>query len=231
MKDKIVDTCEPLTLIGGGDSRPEDLYTALALAPMCVAADGGAHLALELGIDLAAVIGDLDSISDAAKAQIPADRLHHIAEQNSTDFDKAIRHVGAPLIIAVGFTGGQIDHALAALHTLVRRADRAVVLLGAQDVVFLCPPHFSLPMPPGTRVSLFPMGQVQGRSTGLNWPIEGLSFAPGERSGTSNRSTGDLTLEMETPAMLCILPRDFIQPVVQAFSQLPAHGRWPARAG
>lgn len=230
MKVVIVDVSEPVTLIGGGESSIEDVETALKLAPTSVAADGGADSALAAGVCLTAVIGDMDSISERARTQIPRERLHHIAEQDSTDFDKALRSINAPLVIAVGFSGGRIDHELAALHTLAVRSDRTVVVLGRGDVVFLCPPAFSLPMEAGTRVSLFPMGPVSGRSRGLHWPIDGLRFAPGVLSGTSNRATGDLHLEMDAPQMLCILPRRFIQPVVSALLALPAHGRWTAHA-
>lgn len=226
----IIRSSRPLTLLGGGAATPADLHAALVLAPTCIAADSGAHLALSEGIDLAAVIGDMDSISDAARAQIPTERFHPVAEQDSTDFDKALRHLSAPTIIAVGFTGGQIDHALAALHTVLRCADQRIVLLGQEDVVFLCPRILDLDLPDGTRVSLFPLGAVTGRSTGLFWPIEGIAFAPGLRSGTSNRATGAIRLEMDAPGMLCILPRAFMPAVVAALSHLPADAQWPARA-
>lgn len=230
MRNSILSVFEPLTLLGGGASTENDLEMALSIAPVCVAADSGAHLALKMGVDLAAVIGDMDSISDAAKEQIPPSRFHPIGEQDSTDFDKALRSVAAPVVVAVGFCGGQIDHALAALHTITTHCHRRVVLLGEQDVVFLCPRSLSLQMAPATRVSLFPMGPVSGSSTGLNWPIDGIDFAPGERSGTSNRATGDISLHMDAPNMLCILPRYFIQPVVQTLLELPEHAQWPVPA-
>ena len=230
--DSIVELSESLTLIGGGRISDGDIALARQLAPTCVAADSGADAALDAGVPLAAVVGDMDSISDQARAQIPSERLFHIAEQDSTDFDKALRHFAAPLIIAVGFAGGRIDHELAVMHTLIRRADRHVVVLTDEDVVFHCPADFSLTVSPQTRVSLFPMQAVTGRSTGLYWPIEGLHFAPGVLSGTSNRATGtSLRLQMDGPGMLCILPRAFIQPVVSALLALPAPARWPVRAG
>jgi thiamine pyrophosphokinase len=37
-----------------------------------------------------AVIGDFDSIRPAARTALPPDRLHPIAEQDTTDFDKAL---------------------------------------------------------------------------------------------------------------------------------------------
>lgn len=226
----ILKTLQPVTVIGGGDVTQDDVRVAIQLAPTCIAADSGADRALAMKVDLVAVIGDMDSISQEARAQIPPDRFHHIAEQDSTDFDKALRHISAPAIVAIGFTGGRIDHQLAAFHTLVMRPDQHVLLLGKEDIVFLCPRRFSLDMPEGTRVSLFPMRSVKGRSEGLFWPIEGISFGPGVRSGTSNHATGRLVLEMENPAMLCILPRAFIQPVVSALARLPAPVRWHARA-
>ncbi|MEM9577021.1 MAG: thiamine diphosphokinase [Pseudomonadota bacterium] len=225
-----IDTSEPVTLIGGGEATREDLEIARGIGPACVAADGGAQLALDQGIPLEAVIGDMDSISGAARARIPAERFHPVAEQDSTDFDKALRHIRAPLIVAVGFTGGQIDHSLAALNTLVRRCERMVILLGQQDVVFLCPRVIDLPMPAGTRVSLFPMGPVRGCSNGLKWPIDGIEFAPGGRSGTSNQSLGDVHLEMSSAEMLCILPRPFMHLAAAQLLSVPAHARWPARA-
>lgn len=228
MNPFLVKSSKPLTLVGGGECSSADLKLALSLAPTCVAADSGAEIVLEEGVALAAVIGDMDSISEASRAQIPSDRFHLVAEQDSTDFDKALRCVSAPVVIAIGFTGGQIDHAMAALNTLVMRCDRSVVLLGVDDVVFLCPKAFSLDMPAGTRVSLFPMGPVTGHSKGLHWPIDGIDFAPGMRSGTSNRATGDIYLKMDSPRMLCILPRRFIGPVVSLLSVLPDPVRWLA---
>lgn len=230
MKTTIVDTFEPLTLIGGGKSTPAQLKAALALAPVCVAADGGARLALHAGVDLSAVIGDMDSILPEDKARIAPEQFHCIAEQDSTDFDKALRHLSAPLVIAVGFSGGKIDHELAALHTLVRRCNQRVVMLREEEIVFLCPPALTLPTTAGMRVSLFPMGPVRGRSSGLHWPIEGIDFAPNKRVGTSNRATGAVSLEVDAPYMLCILPKSFIQQVVSTLAALPEDALWPAHA-
>lgn len=230
MNTKIIDKLTPVTLVGGGAVGDGDLQAALALAPTCVAADSGADTVLAAGIELSAVIGDMDSISAEAQSRLPADIQHKIPEQMSTDFDKALRSIAAPLVIAVGFCGLRIDHQLAALHTLVMRPDVTCLMLGAEDIIFLCPRQFDLPMAAGTRVSLFPMGPVKGQSTGLEWPIDGLAFAPDGVSGTSNRATGDVRIEVDQPAMLCILPRRFMAAVAESLAALPASARWPARA-
>jgi thiamine pyrophosphokinase len=108
----------PLTLVGGGVASLQDLLEAMTYAPTCIAAVGGAQLALEAGVELAAVIGDFDSIGQCL-SQVPVERRIHISEQDSTDFDKAMRYISAPLVIAIGFTGGRLDHQLAALNVLV----------------------------------------------------------------------------------------------------------------
>ena len=228
MVEPIVDSLEPITLVGGGEATPEDLQEALTLAPSCVAADGGAALALGAGVELVALIGDFDSVTADLRAQIPATRQHRIAEQDTTDFEKCLTHLRAPLVLGVGFTGGRLDHQLAALHALVRFAHQPCVLLGAHELIFLAPPALSLPTQPGDLVSLFPMGPVQGESTGLKWAIEGLAFDPMRQIGTSNQALGPCHIQMQAPAMVMMVPRKLIQPVV---SQLAGSqtARWPVR--
>ncbi|MFP4275579.1 MAG: thiamine diphosphokinase [Paracoccaceae bacterium] len=216
----------PVTLIGGGVATPDDLEAARGHAPDIVAADSGAALALRCGIVPRAVIGDFDSLAPELRAQIPDDRLHPIAEQDSTDFDKALRSIEAPLVLGIGFLGDRVDHLLACQSSLVRRPDRRCLLIGRMDVLFLCPPALDLPLAPGTRVSLFPMGAVEGWSDGLTWPIQGLNFAPDGVVGTSNRALGSVRLELAAPRMLVILPRECLGLAVRALAD--AAPRWPA---
>ncbi len=205
-----------VTLIGAAGCTDAQLRLAMGLAPRIVAADGGADVALAHGVVPDAVIGDMDSLSPEAKEMIPADRLHRLAEQDTTDFDKALRSVSAPLVIGVGFSGSRLDHTLACFNAMVRRPDRACVLVMPSQIVFLCPPDIYLPLAAGSLVSLFPMGSVRGRSDGLEWPVEGLEFAPDRLIGTSNRATGPVRLQMQNPRMLVILPIGALEIAVQA---------------
>ncbi|MDP0927542.1 thiamine diphosphokinase [Paracoccus onubensis] len=204
-----------VTVIGGGEVRPVELMTALSIAPTIVAADGGADRALSLGQAPDWVIGDLDSISDAAREIIPAERIVHVAEQDSTDFTKCLKRIQAPFALAVGFSGLRLDHTLAALTTLVTCSLPVPIMLTAEDIVFRAPSRLTLPLMPGTRVSLYPMGPARGISTGLEWPIDGIEFTPGQRVGTSNRAHGLVTLKIDGP-MLIILPRDTLSSVLTA---------------
>ena len=226
--DPIVHSTDPITLTGGGDAMPADLHQALTLAPVCVAADGGAALAVTSGVELAAVIGDFDSIAPDILAQIPQIRQHRIAEQDSTDFQKALMRIDAPLVIGVGFCGARVDHQLAGFHTLIAFAHQPCVLIAENELIFVAPPDITLPCAPGDVVSLFPMAAVTGRSTGLEWPIDEVSFKPGVQSGTSNRALGPIRVQMDGPDMLMIVPRRLIQPVVAQLSQRQ-RAQWPVR--
>ena len=221
----IVHEREPVTLVGGASVTQARLERAMRLAPYVVAADGGADAALACGVEPRAVIGDFDSLSQTARDTLPPEALHLIAEQDSTDFDKCMRSIRSPLMVGIGFSGDRLDHQLAAYNTLVRNPGQRCLLLGAEELLFLAPPALALDLARGTRVSLFPMGAVEGVSEGLNWPINGLNFAPDGRVGTSNFATGPVHLSMTAPKMLVILPESAFEVAAQAL--LAASAFWP----
>lgn len=206
-----------VTVIGGGQVTRSDLALATTVAPLLVAADGGADRALELGRMPDWVIGDLDSVSNRGRAAVPPDRLLHVAEQDSTDFVKCLTRIRAPVVMAVGFAGLRLDHTLAALTALVAQDVGRVIMIASDDVIFAAPPRVTLPLMPGTRVSLYPMGPARGTSSGLEWPIDEIDFAPGGRVGTSNRATGLVSLRIQGK-MLVILPRECLGTVLTALS-------------
>lgn len=178
-----------------------------------VAADGGAARALDFGRPPDLVIGDFDSFTPDPR--LPEARLLRIAEQDSTDFEKCLQHVSAPRVLALGFMGRRMDHSLAVLSALVARVPGWCVLIGEHDIVVHCPPRLALDLVPGSRLSLYPLRRVTGRSQGLQWPIDGLTFAPDARIGTSNRVTGPLRLDLDGEGMLLILPRGGLLPLLE----------------
>ncbi len=147
----------------------------------------------------------MDSLGAEAAARIPAERLHEIAEQESTDFEKCLTRIEAPIVLGLGFLGGRMDHALAALSCLARLRP-ACLLIGAESAAFAAPAETALDLAPGTWLSLFPFAPVTGRSEGLRWPIGGIGFAPGGRVGTSNEVTGPVRLSFDGPGMVVLVP-------------------------
>jgi len=219
MKSEIVHSHDGVTLLGGGVATAQDLALALQFAPILVAADGGGDKALALGAMPAAVIGDMDSLSETGRAAL-AGRIHRIPEQESTDFGKCLSHVSARFYIGLGFTGLRLDHTLAALTELAARPGQCILLVAEDEVIFLAPQRLALDLPIGTRLSLYPMGPASGRSEGLRWPIDGLRFTPAARVGTSNEVTGPVRLEIDGP-MLVLLPKPCLSSVLAAL--VPRH--------
>lgn len=206
-----------VTLLGAGQVNKDDIDLAMSIAPTLVAADGGAKIAVKMGQTPEFVVGDFDSISSSILKKIPKYAQLRIENQNSTDFEKCLDNVQAPLILGVGFLGRRLDHQLAALHALVKYRDTRCILLGKKDVCFHVPRQFSISLKSGSRFSLFPFAPTSGRSTGLQWPIDGLAFQPHQKIGTSNCVvSGKVKLTMEQPGMIAILPRNALKAAVQA---------------
>ena len=110
-------------IIANGEGPSKDLVRALRDAvDTVIAADGGADVALAAGVVPDFVVGDLDSVSEAARLRIAAERFHLDADPEATDLQKTIRFAiekGASEVDIVAWGGGRADHALANLSVLV----------------------------------------------------------------------------------------------------------------
>ena len=179
---------DPVLLIGGGEVSAPALRVARAKASVLIAADGGANHFEGDKSALAAVIGDLDSLGAVAEWRAAlSGRLLALAEQDTTDFEKCLYSVDAPLYLAVGFLGGRMDHSLATMHVLAKRADQRVILLSEQEIHFIAPRRWRIRLPVGARVSLYPLQPTLAeRSAGLRWGLDGIDLRIGDRVGTSN---------------------------------------------
>ena len=60
------------------------------------------------------------------------------------------------------------------------------------------------------------MAELTGRSDGLRWPLDGLTFAPDGRVGTSNEVIGPVRLDFDRPGMLVVTPRAGLASVMTA---------------
>jgi thiamine pyrophosphokinase len=210
-----------VTLVGAGPVEAAALEAALALAPEAVGADGGGDVELPGGAAFRAVIGDLDSLGRAEALRASGVAVHAVPEQDTTDLEKCLYSVDAPLYLGVGFLGGRIDHYLAAMSALVRFPQRRVVLVGREEVCLLCPRVLEVDLAAGSRVSLFPMGPARGVvSEGLRWSVAGLALAPGGRIGTSNAALGGrVRVGFDAARVLAILPRSALAQVAARLSR------------
>lgn len=203
----IVSENEPITIAGGATFSRGLLMESLERAPVVYAADGGANLCMQYGCQPEKVIGDLDSIAADVRNNLSENQIIHVAEQDTTDFEKLLNRVDAPIMLAVGFLGDRIDHQMAVQTHLIAYAHKKVICIGEQDIIFVSPPRIVLPLKKDTRVSLYPMAQMRVDSLGLFWSTNDLNFAPDGQIGTSNKATGTVTLVPDTSRLLVILPR------------------------
>lgn len=214
----IVHTFDPIVLVGGADPGPEDLNTFPTPAPNLVGVDRGADHILAAGLTPIAVIGDLDSLSVAARQRY-ADITTQVAEQDTVDFEKALTRVQAPLIYAVGFSGGRLDHTLAVLDVMGRHADRPVILIGPDDVTAVVPRGgVTLSLSVGDRVSILPLATAQVTATGLRWPVDYTAMAPlGFASPSNAAAATQVRVDADAPVLL-ILPRGRLANLAGAIS-------------
>lgn len=216
MASSNVQSSRGVTLVGGGAPDAADIRLLMSHAPELVAADGGANACFDYGLAPVAVIGDFDSLKSETRDHLQNTRFLHVSEQDSTDFEKCLTNIEAPFILATGVTVGRLDHTLASLSALVQFQRCPVIVLSEADVIFAAPPRISLDLPTSTRVSLFPMTKITGRSKGLKWPIDGLTLSPTGRIGTSNEAHGPVELQFDRAGCLIILPREALATAMAA---------------
>lgn len=208
--------------MGGGALSRASVSDLLTRAPNLVACDGAARDALEMGLMPQAVMGDMDSLDGETRARLDPAIIHEIPDQDTTDFDKALRSIEAPLILGVGFMGLRLDHELACYNALVRHPGVRCILVGEHDICFHLPAAatLALDVPVGSRVSLFPMAELHMTVTGLRWSFDKLRLAPWARVGTSNEAVGLVRISTDRDGLLVILPRALLDKAIAALARL-----------
>jgi thiamine pyrophosphokinase len=205
--ETIVSTSRPVCFVGGASATYFEINDIYQHVTGFVAVDSGADALLKASIAPIAVIGDLDSLSQTARDTF-VDLLCQIEEQSTTDFEKALTRVDAPAIIALGFTGGRMDHILSVLSVMMRYSDKPVILTDCDDVSFLAPIGQSvLELPEGTRVSLMPVAPATVSLAGVGWPVTHTLMTMSGVPSPSNAATGgNVTIQTDAP-ILVTLPR------------------------
>jgi thiamine pyrophosphokinase len=209
----------PLAIVGGGSVNPALLAELADRGVTLVGADGGGDAIGAAGLTPAAIIGDLDSLVDRAGWETRT-RVIHLPEQITTDFQKALRSTVAPVTLALGMTGKRLDHTLAALSAVLQYApERKLLLVDEVDVALAVVGPIRFEAGVRERVSIHPLLPIRFlHSTGLFYPMDGLTLAPGALIGTSNEGTGEwveVVPEDETPWLL-ILGRERLWDLIAA---------------
>ena len=181
-----------LIICNGEVLTKQEMRPLLKGKPFIVCADGGANKARKLGIRPDVIIGDLDSISSAARRLFSDVTTIRVASQYSTDLEKAFEYVltrNFRSVVVVGAMGGRPDHSYANFSILKKYHKRLNILLSDRwcDIEIVDrTAAFALPV--GSVLSLMPLGRCEGiTTTGLKFPLRNGSLELGVREGTSNR--------------------------------------------
>lgn len=165
-------------------------------ADRLVAADGGALPLLRLGRAPDIVIGDMDSLDDAALRELAArgaELRRFRRDKDETDLELALLYAaaaGASAIDVIGALGGRWDHTLAnvALLALPELAGRRVRLLADGQTLLLVRDTAAIEGQRGDTVSLIPLaGPAHGITTrGLQYPLDDATLGFERARGISN---------------------------------------------
>jgi thiamine pyrophosphokinase len=180
-----------------------------------IAADGGARHALALGVIPVAIIGDLDSLSDA-EVRVFSDMGVHMlrfpAAKDETDLELALAHAvraGHRPIIIIGANGGRLDQAIGNISLLSdpRFVDSDVRLDDGVTEVFFIAGRASIHGKAGDIVSLIPWGNpVEGVSTdGLVYPLNEETLIPYRTRSISNQMLAETAkVSLKRGLLLCV---------------------------
>lgn len=207
-------------VVAAGDPETQNLPPEATTASV-IAADGGADLALALGLRVDLVIGDLDSITQRAKSLLqsrdkPFVRLD--PDKDLTDLEAALElavgRLDAQLsgdpkrIVVIGGHGGRLDHLagnLAAFDSVP--GDISLEAWMGTDVLFVVRSRLDVALNLGSTVSILARTDSIVTTQNLLWPLNSYLLRPDSTLGLSNRSTGQsVSIEVESGLCHVIVP-------------------------
>jgi thiamine pyrophosphokinase len=162
-----------------------------------IGANGGAAVALELGVLPQVVIGDGDSLDPQIRRHLEAMKVEFIdypPEKDKTDTQLALEYCiahGAKKVTIIGAIGGRLDHSLANVFLLVLAKGHGInarIIDGAGELFLLKAESITLEGQPGDYLSLIPLtGKVTGVSgEGLKYPLYQETLYSGQTRSISN---------------------------------------------
>ena len=191
-------------LIGGGEIYAQDAEIAQKIRGEVICADGGSAHADAMGLSVGAIVGDLDSYDPKSK---DGAEIFPVEDQDRTDFQKALAHIGDDFAYCFGFWGKRLDHSLAALSAIAEHHAGRALLFTEEDICFLAPSSITLDLKAGDAIAFYPLSESTASSEGLAYPLDDLSLSPTDRISSSNRALGPVTVSNVTGHLLVILPK------------------------
>jgi thiamine pyrophosphokinase len=206
----MLDFCDRTVILANGEvPRHAVPLTALKGARRVICCDGAADKLMRMGRDPEWVVGDMDSISGAAR-DCYRDRTVADTDQSRNDLTKAfklcLKH-GWREIAVVGAAGGREDHTLGNLSLLVDFARQLDIVMPTDSGVFLpLTDRGVIACEPGQQVSVFSFDpETAVTSQGLRYPLNGLKISRWWQAALNEALAGHFSLEFDGGPLLVFL--------------------------
>ena len=211
---------QAIIVANGRMEAPTNLSSYIKASDFIIAADGGVHHCITLGIQPNLIIGDLDSTSlDELSAFRDAgvEIIHYPTRKDETDLELALTYAkvhGVTQVIILAGLGGRWDMTIANIlmisHPLYAMMNIRL-LDGTQELFSLrAGERSAIHGDPGDILSLIPLvGDVSGVITeGLEYPLNDETLQFGTSRGVSNVLVMDQAfIFIKQGLLLCIVNR------------------------
>ena len=184
-----------------------------------IAADSGLEAAQSAGVKPDWITGDMDSLKDISllDAYPPQRVIRHKRDKDFTDTELAFTlalEQGAENIWIIGGGGGRIDHLFGIRSLFERDVFPRRWITDAEDIRCIdamTDNNEQLTVNSEEKnfiVSVFPLGAGpwEAKSTGLKWPLAGLSWDRGFFGLSNAALEGDFSIKAEKGRFMAILP-------------------------
>jgi len=190
----------PITAIVvlGGNPPTRAIKQHIPAHQLVIAADSGLHGAIDLGLRVNVVIGDMDSVDKAVLAAVEANGTTITElprDKDSTDAELALLkavEMGAQKIVLITKGGGRLDHELGVFAVLQNPGLRncAIQAMWDNSILHLIhgPAAVTISGKLGSNVGLIAAGgSALGITTqGLKWALANETLTPHSSRGISN---------------------------------------------
>ena len=209
----------------GGENPPAEVIRKLveqeAEGAFLVAADSGLAAAEEAGLRPDWIIGDMDSLDDPARLSVyPAERvIRYEHDKDYTDTELAFSlavEKGCNAIWIIGGGGGRIDHLFAIRSLFEREIFPRRWITNTADIRCIdastADNEICLRLEKGAAVSVFPLGdgRWEAKSTGLKWPLAGLTWERGFFGLSNVAVDGEFSVTAKKGRFMLILDKEKI---------------------
>jgi thiamine pyrophosphokinase len=206
-------------IFANGDLEyPQAAREVIRKNDLIVAADGGTHHCLALGLTPHVIIGDFDSLEEEILTRLEkqgVEIIRHPAQKDHNDLELALRLVlerGFDEALVMAALGSRWDQTLAnvllpattsleSLHIHMVDGPQEIVLLRAGD-------QLQIEGETGDTLSLIPLGgDALGITTqGLEYPLNGGALKFGSSRGISNvMLSHEASIKLEKGLLLCVV--------------------------